>query len=222
MAILRRSTVNIHPGLFADRGCWISDDRIYAFISWATSSIGEIGYHGAQPVSRNSRLVVREEGVCSFWIRNPDGSEQQLQFGDVDWTPGCVCVQTASGTERLELTIAAAGRRLIVAFAPALSSGRVFVVRFSTKSLFSDVQGVRTWSHGILTGSRIAFTCRDRIILGDWMKRAGPYAGDFLIPEPLRRTIFIGEGRRPPAGVCTFEHADLRREGDGASGRRRI
>ena len=55
-----------------DRGCWISHDRMYAFIS-ADHGITEIGYHGIQPVSRNSRVLVEESGVLCFSARGGAG-----------------------------------------------------------------------------------------------------------------------------------------------------
>ena len=59
----------IHLDEHPDRGCWISDDRVNAFISAPAHGISEVGFHGLQPVSRNSRLLVLPEGVLSFSIR---------------------------------------------------------------------------------------------------------------------------------------------------------
>jgi len=199
--------VKIHPELFADRGCWISDDRTYAFLSWENSTIAEIGYHGAQPVSRNSRVLAGNAGVCSFWIRHPDGNEEQLVFGDVDWLPGFARVRGVVSNGGVDLEVTPSGRSLIITFSRiSPPAGRV-VVLFHGSSLFSDVQGDRHWSSDPLTASYAVFRFRDRIVLGDWMKRKGRYAGDFLIPEPVRRRIFA---RRCRSGLATAE--DLRPE----------
>ncbi len=182
--------MTIHPETLVDRGCWISDDRTYAFLSWETNTIGEIGYHGAQPVSRNSRVLAGGAGVCSFWIRHPAGKEEQLSFGDVEWMPGYARVRGNCSNGSVDIEITPAGRSLIITFSRITSPAAAVVVLFHASSLFSEVQGVRVWSSAPSTGSHAAFRFRDRIILGDWMKRKGRYAGDFLIPEPLRRRIF--------------------------------
>jgi hypothetical protein len=54
---------------------------------------------------------------------------------------------------------------------------------------------MRTWKAGSVEGGRLHFECRDVIMLQAWLDRTGPYGGDFLIPETLRRRIFRG-GKR--------------------------
>ena len=194
--------MKIHPETLIDRGCWISDDRTYAFLSWETNTIGEIGFHGAQPVSRNSRVLAGGEGVCSFWIRHPGGKEEQLLFGEVEWMPGYARVRAEYSSGSVGIEITPAGRSLIITFFRTASPASTVIVLFHVSSLFSLVQGDRVWSSDPSTGSHAAFRFRDRIILGDWMKRKGRYAGDFLIPEPLRRRIFA---RRCRSGLATAE-----------------
>ncbi len=194
--------MKIHPETLVDRGCWISDDRTYAFLSWETNTIAEIGYHGAQPVSRNSRVLAGGAGVCSFWIRHPAGKEELLSFGDVEWMPGYARLSGNCSSGSVDIEITPAGRSLIISFIRISSPASAVVVLFHVSSLFSEVQGDRVWSSDPSTGSHATFRFRDRIILGDWMKRKGRYAGDFLIPEPLRRRIFA---RRCRSGLATAE-----------------
>ena len=77
----------------ADKGCWISHDRIYAFIS-AEHGITEVGYHGRQPVSRNSRILVLESGVLAFSVR-AGNKEIPLQTNVVNWQATQVQSETA-------------------------------------------------------------------------------------------------------------------------------
>jgi hypothetical protein len=182
--------VNLRPEALVDHGCWISDDRTYAFISSDINGVGEIGYHGVQPVSRNSRVFAGREGVISFRLRDREGSEHLLHFEDVDWTPGFVRVRCASPMGRCDLSITTAGRRLIVTATPIGTHAVSFVVLFHADSMHSDVHGHRAWASGSSSSSHAVLRFRDTIILGEWIMRTGPYAGDFLIPEPLRRKIF--------------------------------
>ena len=75
-------------------------------------------------------------------------------------------------------------------------------VRFSFASLFTGVHGQRIWKPARLDGGILHISCRDRIVLKDWLKRTGPYAGDFLIPEQWRRRIFR---RRVRSGLATYD-----------------
>lgn len=138
--------------------------------------------------------------MCSFRVRHSDGMEEQLSFGDVEWMPGYarVCCECSGGRLTVEMT--PAGRSLIITFHKISLTGAAIVLLFHASSLFSDVQGERVWSADPSTGAHALFRFRDRIILSDWMKREGRYAGDFLIPEPLRRKVFA---RRCRSGLAT-------------------
>ena len=61
--------MNISLDEHPDGGCWISDDRVNAFISARSGGVGEVGFHGLQPVSRNSRLLVSPGGVLAVSVR---------------------------------------------------------------------------------------------------------------------------------------------------------
>jgi hypothetical protein len=171
-----------------DKGCWISHDRVYAFVS-ASQGITEIGYHGLQPVSKNSRVFVQESGVLSFAIRK-DGKEIPIQTPVVDWQPSRITANiTFTGGIGL-LRIEAIGRALQIQYLAPAGAGQVFVLRVAKNSLFSAVHGLRTWSVLQSKGRLLRCSFRDQIMLQAWLNRTGPYAGDFLIPEPIRKRIF--------------------------------
>lgn len=190
----------------ADRCCWISGDRVNACIGEGSHGIIEFGFHGLQPVSRNSRLLVRPEGVLSFALRGPDDRETPVIFDAVDHRPHAV-TQTASlygGHAACE--VIAADRAVHVFLRSDLPDVQL-IVRFCTQAVFSDVRGERTWEDPSVHGPWLTLCCRDRIELGSWMKNTGPYAGDFLIPESWRRMIF---DRPIRSGLATSD--DLRPE----------
>jgi hypothetical protein len=190
-----------HP----DGGCWISDDRVNAFISARSGGIGEMGFHGLQPVSRNSRLLASPGGVLRVSIRK----ERELPFpcATVDWAPGSIVTFARDRELEFRLQVTACRRTMILSVSGPQGEEAEVVVRFSFRSLFTDVHGERTWSTPRVIGGNLELSCRDRILLRDWMKRTGAYAGDFLIPEPWRRILFR---RRCRSGLATIE--DLRTE----------
>lgn len=181
--------MKIRPDLTVDGGTWISDDRVYAFVG--AGGIGEVGYHGSQPVSRNSRIFAGVEGVLAF---GPAGSRVR----EFDWLPGSVRILRGVDGGESEVRITASGRRLIVTGG---CSGP-FTVTFRLDALFTAVHGKRTWEVVERDGNSVTYRCRDTIHLDEWMEREGPYAGDFLIPEPMRRIIFR---RRCRSGFATKE-----------------
>jgi hypothetical protein len=77
---------------------------------------------------------------------------------------------------------------------------RSFAIHFDPRSLFTEVHGKRIWEEESRDASSVTYRFRDTIQLDGWMEREGPYAGDFLIPEPLRRRIF---SRRVRSGQAT-------------------
>jgi hypothetical protein len=184
----------------ADRGCWISDDRVYAFVSSA-GGICEIGYHGRQPVSRNSRILVDEEGAIRLSIRTPDGVERGVRFKDVEWGPSNVRMDVLFDAGPAGLDLRASGRRITIGCTGSHAVAFLLVIHVSKRSRFTDVHGERKWESRIRDG-RLEFRCSDRIMLQSWLNRSGPYAGDFLIPEPIRRMIFAVRKR---SGLATRE-----------------
>jgi hypothetical protein len=187
-----------------DKGCWISHDRIYAFVS-AENGITEVGYHGLQPVSKNSRIFVRESGVLSFSVQI-DNDEYPLQCSDVDWLPTRIESETILPDGVCSLVITASGRALTIR---CFSSKVVatLCLRLDKQSRFSTVHGERTWSSLWSVGGNVITGFRDRIMLQKWLEQTGPYAGDFLIPEPVRKRIFSTSKR---SGLASRD--DLRPE----------
>ena len=191
----------IHPEALADRGCWISGDRVYAFVSSEHDAITAVGYHGAQPVSRNSRVFRGGIGAFRFFAWGRDGTLQGIHLTDFDWLPGILTVTGVWPSGRTRFSISATGRNVVIAEEPGSGPDRIAVL-FSLDSLTTDVHGNRSWSPGVVEGGRLRLEFRDRVLLDAWMRREGPYAGDFLIPEPIRRTIFR---RRCRSGFATRE-----------------
>jgi hypothetical protein len=171
-----------------DKGCWISHDRMYAFVS-AEHGITEIGYHGIQPVSKNSRIFVRQLGVLTFSVRIGD-KEYILQTNDVDWLPTRVKSETVLPDGTCSLVIAISGRSLVVRCSSLSEMSPTLCVRLDKQSPFNAVHGERTWSSLWSVGEKVATGFRDRIMLQKWLDQTGPYTGDFLIPEPVRKKIF--------------------------------
>jgi hypothetical protein len=191
--------MRINPEQLADHGCWISDDRVYAFVSSAKNGIGEIGYHGEQPVSRNSRVFAGEEPVCTFALGTADKKECPILFREFYWCPGSVLVHGECRDGEAELDVAVSGRVLVAACTASSQRFDSLRIRFSKNVWFTHVQGTRTWTEGTVEHGSLSLGFRDRILLNEWMKKEGPYAGDFLIPEPVRRAIF---GRRCRSGLA--------------------
>jgi hypothetical protein len=197
----------LHPEKFADRGCWISDDRVYAFVSAAHHCVAEIGYHGPQPVSRNSRVFVGRPAVLEFSGMGGNGKFSPILFDDFDWFAGGVRMKGRCGSSAVVLELLAAGAALVASIAAHDSSLEAVRVKCSHDSLFRNVHGERTWGGGTITDGWWTNTFHDRILLNGWLKQTGPYAGDFLIPETLRRKIFARQLR---SGHATID--DLRPE----------
>jgi glycogen debranching enzyme len=191
--------MRMNPEQLTDRGCWISDDRVYAFVSSEKNGIGEIGYHGEQPVSRNSRVFAGKEPVCTFAVVGADNEEFPILFREFDWCPGGVRVHGEYGRGEALLDVAVSGRILVVACTVANQKGASLRIRFSKNVWFTEVQGTRTWKKGSAGNGSLTLGFRDRMVLNEWMNKEGPYAGDFLIPEPVRRTIF---SRRCRSGLA--------------------
>jgi hypothetical protein len=188
----------------ADRSCWISGDRVNACVGPSAHGLIEFGFHGLQPVSRNSRILFRPEGALSIAFKDRSGQEFPVPFEQVDWEPHRVGATTSVNGQPIGCELLA-GERAVHLFVPGEMAGLEMTVRLHLDSCFTDVRGERTWDPPVVTGSWLSLSCRDRITLGPWMKQTGPYAGDFLIPEHWRRVIFNGPIR---SGLATSD--DLR------------
>ncbi len=190
-----------------DRGCWISDDRVYAFVSRECNGIADIGYHGNQPVSRNSRIFHGGNGVVTFQYRDEQSDWMDIPFDEVEWYPAGIIAHVHCRSSVLTLEICAQGSALVIVVQSDSENGVEFRTKFNLTALVRDVQGEREWSNPAWSEKSIHFACRDRIELGTWLRRTGSYAGDFLIPEPCRRMIF---NRPSPSGTATLQ--DVRPE----------
>jgi hypothetical protein len=197
----------LHPERYEDQGCWISDDRVYAFVSAAHHCIGEIGYHGTQPVSRNSRVLVGQPAVLGLFGCQHNGMFLPVVFETFDWFAAGVQIKGRCGKSVVNLEIAVSGHSFLVAVSSVDSTLEMLSVKFHRSSLFSNVHGERIWSDGTTASGSWRGSFRDRIQLNEWLKRTGPYAGDFLLPEPLRRRIF---NRPLRSGLATID--DVRPE----------
>jgi len=192
--------------MLADRSCWISGDRINACVAVDAHGITEVGFHGMQPVSRNSRVLVREQGAIVLSVRDETGREEPVCFERVEWEPWSVRADISPRGKRMSLEIQATPRALHLAVSGALE-GCHLVATFFPDACTTMVRGERVWKAPYVRNGWLHLECRDQIRLASWISQEGPYAGDFLIPEPLRRKIF---NRTIRSGLATA--ADLRPE----------
>ncbi len=197
----------LHPEKYADGGCWISDDRVYAFISAAHHCVAEIGFHGPQPVSRNSRVFVGRPHTLRFSARNRSGEFHPVLFEDFDWYAGGVRINGHCEENPVVLEITTCGRSLLLSASARDLQPDALRITFVRNACFREVHGHRTWTPGRKSPGKWETSFHDRILLNEWLNRPGPYAGDFLLPEPLRKKIFARPVR---SGLATA--GDLRPE----------
>lgn len=198
---------SVHLPSITDRGLWISDDRVNAFISSKCGGIGEIGYHGRQPVSRNSRMLQRAAGVFTFHLVPDSGEVENISFDEIEWNPGRIRMQQKMHSATVNIVMTAMHRCILIEVQSTAEVRSTFEIRFHRDALCTSVHGERQWSAMERIGNNLYLQSRDRIVLKDWIRRSGAYAGDFLIPEPWRRIIF----KRPcRSGLASFD--DVREE----------
>lgn len=192
----------IQLSTLTDSGVWISDDRVNAFISSTCHGIGEIGYHGQQPVSRNSRLLSGENGVLQFFYRVDNSELLPIVVDEIEWYPGGIRIQNKIGDGKICIDVVAVERSIFLSSQCSIDQVIDFILCFNTDSLFRNVHGERIWQPPQIKDNHLYLSCHDRIILKDWICRTGPYAGDFIIPEPWRRVIFKKQCR---SGLATLD-----------------
>ncbi len=188
---------------FADHGMWISHDRIFAFVG--IRGVHSVGWHGLQPVSRNARMLHDDEGaiVCE---RRVGVQWTPVTFTHLDWLPDhCIATSIVDGGE-LALHVVMRGCAMTITLHGASALRDACRLRIRLSARVTAVQGERIWTTG-QHDDEICLHARDRIMLHAWIRRTGPYAGDFLIPEYIRRRIFARTCRSGDATV-----ADLRDE----------
>lgn len=200
-----------------DQNVWISDDRISALISHASQSIEQIDYHGAQPVSRNAKLLQHSNGVLKFEIcYEIDGEKIRLPISweNLTITPGSIQTAFENAIFENKLSIAVLQDTCSASCSVRLKKSDInlsdlqFKVFWNRESLTKEVHGQRNWERlSAENQTALHFKATDAIELQSWMQRTGDYAGDFLIPEGWRRMIF---DRQIISGLARYD--DLRPE----------
>ena len=195
-----------------DRSCWFAHNRIAVLLSNRARGIAQIDYHGLQPVSRNARMLMHDQGVLHFIFRyRHKGREISLPL-----IPGAISATASEITYRCTgpgvcvfLSLRTIDQRLKVRCAYEQRSGSqisdtVFQILWNTESMTTDVHGEREWEKPQLSHSFVHCQVRDHISLYKWIRKSGDYQGDFLIPESWRRILFKV---RKKSGLCGY--ADL-------------
>lgn len=200
-----------------DQNIWISDDRISALISDASQSIEQIDYHGAQPVSRNAKLLQHPNGVLKFEIRYEiNGKKKRLPISweNLTITPGSIQAAFENEIFGNKLSIAVMKDTCCASCSVRFKktdselANPQFNVYWNRESLTKEVHGQRNWKQlSAENQSALRFRATDVIELQSWMQRTGDYAGDFLIPEEWRRIIFANQ---KISGLARYD--DLRPE----------
>jgi hypothetical protein len=184
-----------------DHGVWISDDRVFACVALDAGGIREIGYHGKQPPSRHARMLAHEEGALTIMVSADGVAWHRAAFHSVRWLPSLASGDCESPAGRLSYTIAVSGASIVMALFSHSTTPIHLKVLLRGDALCTDVQGRRVWTPYALDGMKVRACCHDSIRLHEWIRNTGPYAGDFLIPEPVRRTIFVTAKRSGTATI---------------------
>ncbi|UCE05245.1 MAG: hypothetical protein JSW07_16730, partial [bacterium] len=195
-----------------DQNIWISDDRISALISHSCQGIEQIDYHGAQPVSRNAKLLHHTDGVLKFEVSIQSDSNiirLPLTWSNLKIQPGIIQAEQGWNGFSFSLKIAVLKDSLFVSCTArdvGMSSKFEiydFVVSWNKLSMTTEVHGHRSWEQFDMANDNfIILKAVDVIELTEWLKRTGDYQGDFLIPEGWRRIIF---NKRVISGMAKLE-----------------
>lgn len=199
-----------------DQNIWISDDRISALFSHSCQGIEQIDYHGAQPVSRNAKLLQHSDGVLKFEISiKSDGNiiKLPLTWSNLKIQPGLIRAEQRWNEFLFTLRIAVL-KDTLFASCTAKNFGssspvdnHEFIVLWNQHSMTSEVHGNRAWAQPeVVNNHFIVLKATDLIELTEWLKRTGDYQGDFLIPEGWRRIIF---DKRTISGMAKFKDVKL-------------
>ncbi|MCU0644661.1 MAG: hypothetical protein MUC94_10405 [bacterium] len=195
-----------------DQNIWISDDRISALIAHSCQGIEQIDYHGAQPVSRNAKLLQHPDGVLKFEVLIESNGAQTtipLNWSNLMIQPGIIQARNRCDDFSFTLKIAVLQDTLLASCTARKtgSSASIENLEFSLwwnkLSMTTEVHGKRSWAKPeMATENSIILQATDVIELSQWLKRTGDYQGDFLIPEGWRRIIF---NKRLISGMAKFE-----------------
>jgi hypothetical protein len=200
-----------------DQAVWISDDRISALASQRCGGIEQVNFHGAQPVSRNAKLLQHPEGVLKFALHAKiEGRPQIIPLHWMNLTLHPAGIQQTHEWGGLRITLEIAVKQnTLQAQCHCDSSARqqnwegfCLEVAWNSKSLTTEVHGQRQWAEPKVWRERwLLLQANDQIHLQEWLRRSGDYQGDFLIPEGWRRLIYK---RRCVSGTARLE--DVREE----------
>ena len=143
----------------------------------------------------------------SFEAAAGEGAWSPVPVEVVEWYPAGVRWAQRLEDGSLQINIEALQRSIVIGIETYSTLPVRFRIRFNLNALFSDVRGTRTWKSPRSEGNNLFLSCRDLILSNEWLRKTGPYAGDFLIPEPMRRKLFTRQCR---SGLATLE--DVRPE----------
>jgi hypothetical protein len=196
---------------YPDRSIWISDDRISALISDSCGGIGQIDFHGAQPVSRNAKMLHDADGVLKFTLIC-GATKIPLAWDKLSVFPAGVRSRMSTQSRQIWLEIGVHQNTLQARCrisAPEIRDEPLqFRVHWNPASQTTEVHGQRRWQLTEMDSHTLRLQATDQIILKEWLRRPGDYQGDFLIPEGWRRIIFqnrkiSGTGRLADLPICT-------------------
>lgn len=196
---------------YLDGAVWLADDRIAVLASDRCQGIEQIDFHGAQPVSRNAKLLHHAEGVLRFFIEiERDGQCRRLPltWQQLRRRPATLeAIHRVDGW-RISLRLAVAHNQMQVQCQGRTRERQTacafrFVAEWNPRAMTTDVHGQRHWRDPQQTApGTLQLRATDQIELREWLRRRGDYQGDFLIPEGWRRLIYR---RSCPSGTARFE-----------------
>ena len=135
-------------------------------------------------------MLAHPHAVLECFLLSDDGTGAPIPFDDLEWSPGRVVSRPIVLGQQLEVVVQANSPALALMFSPMPVGGFRVMIRYRVDSIFTDVQGERHWMDPSREGDTLLLSCRDRIVFDSWIRRTGPYGGDFLIPEVWRRKLF--------------------------------
>lgn len=195
---------------YHDRSIWISDDRISALISDDCAGIGQIDFHGTQPVSRNAKMLQHPEGVLKFALIC-GATKIPLAWDNLSVFPAGIRSRMSTESRQIWLEIGVYQNTLQARCrirTPEIRHEPLqFLVHWNPASQTTEVHGQRRWQLAEMDSHRLRLQATDQIILNEWLRRPGDYQGDFLIPECWRRIIFKNR-KISGAGRITDLHPD--------------
>ncbi|MBN1348695.1 hypothetical protein JXJ21_04735 [candidate division KSB1 bacterium] len=199
---------------FFDHSLWISDDRLSALISHQCQGIQQIDFHGAQPVSRNSKILEHADGVLKFALKvHTNDSEQiiPLTWETLLTYPAGIESTHQWNDLKIQLGVTVFRDALYITCQCRSASEKrnrnrnrlSLHIFWHQASLSTEVHGQRLWSEPeFISSGQVLIRATDQIQLQQWLRRGTDFEGDYLIPEAWRRIIF---NRQCVSGTARFE-----------------